>query len=267
MEIKFSVSRYQKTNSIFNNFDSRVKLFCYFIIIACIFFPLGIFGPTLMFGIISIIVILSRVNLKIFWKTLKPTLFFSIFIFLINVLSTQPQWYGAWIASIYSIKLWSILLLASLLTITTTIDELTFSISSFFKPLRYIKFPYEEFSLMISLGIRFIPNIFTDAIDILTSQQARGLEPRGWSIKRKWESLKLLFQPLLVHSFKRADELSNALLAKGYVIGKKRSSYIEHKYKSIDLIPLFFSLSILAIYILFIVNPNGIFSFYNFFLF
>ena len=133
-----------------------------------------------------------------------------------------------------SIRLVIVVLISTLLTLTTKPSDLTLALESLFKPFKKIGIPVSELALMISIALRFIPTLFEETQKILKAQASRGVDISEGKFKDKVMQLISLLVPLFILSFKRADELANAMEVRGYVPGRPRSSINRLCWKAAD---------------------------------
>lgn len=189
---------------------------------------------------------LTRIPMNYFYRSLKPILFFVVLTFFLQVLfnkqgellfSVGP--FGIYDEGInlgffMSIRLIIVVLISTLLTLTTKPSDLTLALESLFKPLKKIGLPVSELALMISIALRFIPTLFEETQKILKAQASRGVDIREGKLKDKVMQLISLLVPLFILSFKRADELANAMEVRGYVPGCKKTSINRLNWRLAD---------------------------------
>ncbi len=125
---------------------------------------------------------------------------------------------------------------ASLLTLTTSPVELADGIESLLYPLKFIKFPVHEFALIMSIALRFIPTLMEETDRIIKAQKARGGDFESGNLFKKIKALIPVLIPLLISSFRRADELADAMDARCYSGSKNRTKYKKMKLSYRDLI-------------------------------
>jgi len=139
-----------------------------------------------------------------------------------------------------------IVLLATILTITTKPNDLTNAFEWLLKPLKIFKIEPEEIALIITIALRYIPTILDEAYKIMDSQASRGADFRSGSLKKKISQIVSLIIPMFVLSFERSDELSDAMIVRNYVPGKKKTKYHILKWSYRDTIFMIFNLIILG---------------------
>ena len=128
--------------------------------------------------------------------------------------------------------------ITSLLTFSTMFMDINNGIEAVLSPLKIIKIPVGVFSMMIALTLRFIPTLLDESKKIMNAQASRGLDFQEGNIKEKINQMIALLIPMLVISFKKADDLSDAMEARGYIIGEKRTKLDELKLKWRDYVCL-----------------------------
>ena len=101
--------------------------------------------------------------------------------------------------------------------------------------------------MMISIALRFIPTLIEETQRIMNAQASRGVDFENGSLKEKVMSILSLIVPLFVSSFDRAEQLANAMEARGYDPNKQRTRYKVLKMHGIDRLGMFCSVCILGV--------------------
>src|SRR5690606_12040115 len=143
------------------------------------------------------------------------------------------------------LRIIAMMVVASLFTFTTSTIEFNDGLESLMKPLRYIKVPTYMFSMMISLTLRSIPTLLNETDKIMKAQTSRGADFNESSIGQKIGQIIALLIPVFVISFDRAEDLSNAMEARGYIIGEERTKLDVYKIGFKDYLALFVTSAIL----------------------
>lgn len=205
----------------------------------------------------------SMILLTIIYFFIKKYIKFKILLFLVYVfLLFLIQYFLKWgnlttynlsiydhslIKSGYIIgRIMAVILITSLLTYTTTTTHLNYGLESLMRPFKKIKFPVETLSMMISLVFRYVPTLVNETYKIIKAQASRGVDFKESHFFKKIKQVISLLIPIFLISFKRAEELADAMLVRGYVIGSKRSKIDIFKVKFYDIFHLILSLSILS---------------------
>jgi energy-coupling factor transport system permease protein len=137
-------------------------------------------------------------------------------------------------------------LLTSLLTFTTMTTDLNFGFESILKPLKIIKVPVDVFAMMLSLILRYIPTLLFETDKIMKAQASRGLDFNESKLKDKINQMIALLIPIFLISITRSEELSDAMEARGYVIGQRRTRIDEYKINIKDILTLTFSILVIT---------------------
>lgn len=164
------------------------------------------------------------------------------------------NWYGfssfAITLMLYvSIKVLLMIVVVTILTSTTSSVELTYALEDILNPLRIFRLPITIWSTTIALGIRFIPSLLDESNRILKAQASRGLDFVNGNYIDKLQSLSSLIVPLFSIAFKKADELANAMEARGYDPNQTRTRYRDYKIHLGDWIFFAFMCMLLGFFI------------------
>ena len=201
-----------------------------------------------VFTILSII--LSRIPVKMFAKSIKPLLPFLLITAVLNLLFVSSgeiywQWKflkvtsdGINISVFMIIRIILLMAGSSLLTYTTSPITLTDAIERLLSPLKKFKLPVHELSMMMSIALRFIPTLIEETDKIMSAQKARGAEIDTGSLTTRTKNLISVMIPLFVSAFRRADELATAMECRCYNGGDGRTRLRQLKSSARDYIAL-----------------------------
>ncbi|MBR6072685.1 MAG: energy-coupling factor transporter transmembrane protein EcfT [Acholeplasmatales bacterium] len=139
--------------------------------------------------------------------------------------------------------------ITSLLTLSTMSIDINNGIESILSPLKIFKIPVGVFSMLISLTLRFIPTLLIESRKIMNAQASRGADFNEGHLHEKVKQIVALLIPMFVVSFKRADDLANAMEARGYVIGEPRTKLDELKIRWRDWVSIIIVLAFLGLVI------------------
>ena len=233
--------------SLIHRLDPRTKLVLLVVYIVALFLAVDWISYGLMLLFLVTCIAISRVPLKSFVRGMKPLMFILAFTVILNLFFTTGE--GApvvdfWIITIYMegivraiFMLLRILMLIAgtfLLTYTTSPISLTDGLESLLKPLRVIKVPVHELSMMMCIALRFIPTLIEETDKIMSAQKARGADFETGNLLQKVKALVPILVPLFVSAFRRADELATAMECRCYQGGDGRTKMKLLRYKSID---------------------------------
>ena len=129
--------------------------------------------------------------------------------------------YGLFLTS----RLVAVILVAKLITATTNLSEFTLGLESLLSPLAKLNFPVAEIVLVITISFRFVPTLRNEAHKVLKAQAARGVDIKDAKLHEKLTQFVSLLVPLFMQAFVRADDLANAMEARGYHLGTKRTNF------------------------------------------
>lgn len=261
-----TIGQYYPIDSILHRLDPRVKLLGTFLYIICLFivnhYTAYIIVTLFLFSIIT----LSKVPLNYIIKGLRPILILLVFtvgfnLFLtagtpvveIGFLTITEE--GIAIALKMGFRLVFLIIGSSIMTYTTTPNQLTDGLESLLGPLNKVKVPVHEISMMMSIALRFIPILVEETDKIMKAQMARGADFESGNIIQRVKSLIPILVPLFVSAFRRANDLAMAMEARCYRGGKDRSKMKPLKYKRIDRI----SYSILILFLVLIISTRIVF--------
>lgn len=258
-------------NSFLHKLDPRMKIILSIAYIVCVFLCTSAisYGTIIVFTILLIIV--SQIKLITLLKSLKPVIIIIVITLLINVL-----WYSGshsepilkfWIINVYLeglinaaymvIRIICVILGTSIiLTYTTSPIALTDGLEQMLYPLSKIKIPVHEFSMMMTIALRFVPTILSETSKIISAQKARGASLATGSIIARAKAFIPILIPLFVSSFKRADELATAMECRCYKGGTGRTKMNILKFSILDL----FAIIIMAMLIIGVVLINNYFA-------
>ena len=202
--------------------------------------------------------IIADIKLVMILKSVKPILPLMIFTAILNILfitGEKPlfQW---WIISIYPegirmscfmlLRIVSLIVGMSLLTYTTSPIMLTDAIERLMSPLKKIRFPVHELSMMMTIALRFIPTLVEETDKIMSAQKARGAELDSGGFLKRAKSLVPIIIPLFVSAFKRANELATAMECRCYKGGEGRTRMRQLKIAARDIIATLIMLTLFA---------------------
>ncbi|WP_295067569.1 energy-coupling factor transporter transmembrane protein EcfT [Ruminococcus sp.] len=245
-----TIGQYFPGDSIIHKLDPRFKIVITLLYIIMLFsggnYICLAVGAVFTFGVI----LLSRIPLKMFFKSVKPLLIFLIItaflnLFLMSTGDVLWEWKFLKITdkgletSIFMIVRIVLLVMgSSVLTYTTSPITLTDAIERLLSPLRKIKFPVHELAMMMSIALRFIPTLIEETDKIMSAQKARGAEIDTGSFTTRAKNLISILVPLFISAFRRADELATAMECRCYHGGEGRTRLRQLKSAPRDYIAL-----------------------------
>lgn len=259
--MNITIGRYLPLDSWMHKRDPRIKLVAMIILIVAVFIDVGFIG----YGIIGLLLLLallvSKVSLVMVIKSMRAMLFMMVFLLIINIFVIKTGtllisvgflkiYSGALIQTLYIvIRLMIMVSITTILTITTKPMDLTMAIEDLLKPLAVVKVPSHEIAMIISIALRFIPTLIDEANRIMKAQASRGVDFEEGSLKDKITSILALIIPLFASSFQRAEELADAMEARGYSPSEPRTRYRTFTIDKADIFLLVISIVVLISFI------------------
>lgn len=130
---------------------------------------------------------------------------------------------GLQMAVFIMLRLIIIVTLSTLLTITTKPTDLNLGLEHVLKPLKVFRVNTEDIAMIISISLRYIPTLLDEANKIMLAQASRGVDFKEGKLKDKVMQIVSLLVPMFIISFKRSDELANAMEARSFAPGATRT--------------------------------------------
>lgn len=236
MKSDIAFGQYCEGHSFLHRLDPRWKIIFVIVYIVVIFLAKNIFAFACLAASAVALFFLSGIKAKILLRGLRPLLFIVVFTAVINMFWLKGEHllvdfyfihiYLEGIINALLIVLRVVLLVAGtsiMLTYTTTPIALTDGIERLLSPLAKIKLPVHEFSMMITIALRFIPTLIEETDKIMCAQKARGADFTQGSLVHRAKALIPILVPLFISAFRRAEELACAMECRCYTGGEGRT--------------------------------------------
>lgn len=246
--------KYIPLNSYIHRLDPRLKITVLMLFLISVFFDAGFLGYAIMGGFVLVVAMLSKIKISHVLKALKPMIFMMIFLTIFNIFLIKT---GTVLFTIFSLKIYSgsliqsayilirlllIITMTTILTSTTKPLDLTLAIEHLLNPLNKVNFPVHELAMMISIALRFIPDLLDEAKRIMKAQASRGVDFNEGTLKEKIKAIVSLIIPLFISAFQRAEDLANAMESRNYNPEAKRTRYKSLQWTYNDTISLIITL-------------------------
>lgn len=242
-----TLGQYYQGDSIIHKLDPRVKLVGTIVYMVSLFLFNNIYCYALAAIFLLITIILTKIPIIYMIRGLKAVLFLMVITVFFNLFFTPgEEIFRFWILALTKegiqsavfllIRLTLLIVSASIMTLTTTPNQLTDGIEKLFRPLRIIKVPVHEVAMMMSIALRFIPILMEETDKIMKAQKARGAQFDSKNLIVKVKSMIPLLVPLFVSAFRRASDLALAMEARCYHGGDNRSKMKPLKYAGRDVV-------------------------------
>ncbi|MCI8806644.1 MAG: energy-coupling factor transporter transmembrane protein EcfT [Oscillospiraceae bacterium] len=253
-----TLGQYFPGESPIHRLDPRAKL----VAMACYIVALFLGRRLVTYGILLLalaaVVKVSTVKPRALVRGLKPVVFILVFTAVLNIFYTPGEPLASfWIFTITRegivhaffmvIRIVMLITCTFLLTYTTSPLALTDGLESLMGPLKKIRVPVHELSMMMSIALRFIPTLIEETDKIMSAQKARGADFESGSLVQRAKALIPLLVPLFISAFRRADELATAMECRCYHGGEGRTRMKQLHYRPGDLL---FMLGALALAVL-----------------
>ena len=171
---------------------------------------------------------MAYIKRTIYLKTIWSLKYLFIFLILIYFFIEKDFMLGL----INCLKLFNIVLITSVLTITTAPLSLMEGIKKFLSPFKIFGISINRIAFSIYLAIRFIPTIMDVGSKIMKSQASRGVDYKTSNFKGKILVLKTMLVPIFILTMRKADNLADALEVRLYDIDSDRTYIKEEKTES-----------------------------------
>lgn len=253
-----TIGQYFPGKSVIHRLDSRIKLLLDLIYLVMLFTAQSFTGIIVSLLFMVFCYIISGIKLVMILKSVKPILPLMIFTAILNMLfiTGETPLFHWWIISIYPegirlagfmlLRIISLIVGMSLLTYTTSPIMLTDAIERLLSPLKKVRFPVHELSMMMTIALRFIPTLVEETDKIMSAQKARGAELDSGGMLKRAKSLVPIIIPLFVSAFKRANELATAMECRCYKGGEGRTRMRQLKIAGRDIIAIVIMLMLFA---------------------
>jgi len=237
--------------------DPRTKLILVIVYIVALFSAKHILTYGLMLVTLCGIIAASKIKPKVILKSLKPLLFIIVLTGILNLFYTQGEplvefWIfkitkeGIFNAFFMILRISMLIAGTFMLTYTTSPIALTDGLELLMNPLKKIKVPVHELSMMMCIALRFIPTLIEETDKIMSAQKARGADFDTGNLLQRAKALIPILVPLFISSFRRADELAVAMECRCYHGGDGRTRMKQMKYCRRDVVALIGGFVIMA---------------------
>ena len=257
-----TIGQYYPADSVIHKLDPRVKLFSTMIYIIALFTFRGILAWGIITAALIAVVHISKVPFKFIVKGLKAIVVILIITAIFNLLLTPGDtvyWqYGPFKltdtgivnAVTMMIRLIYLIVGTSLMTLTTTPNQLTDGLETSLAPLNKLHVPVHAIAMMMSIALRFIPILIEETDKIMKAQMARGADFENGNIIKRAKAMVPILVPLFVSAFRRANELAMAMEARCYHGSEGRTKMKPLKYAKRDKIAYLCMFAYLGVLIL-----------------
>ena len=242
---EITIGQYYPGDSVLHRLDPRVKLTGTLVFLVSLF----VFGtiPAYLVAAAALIgaIVLSTVPLRFILRSLRMIFLLMLITALFNLFLTPGEpVFQIWKIRItregirmtvhMAVRLSFLVMGSSIMTLTTTPNQLTDGMETGLRWMRVFRVPVHEIAMMMSIALRFIPILMDEANRIMNAQMARGADFKSGGLIRRARALIPLLVPLFVSAFRRANDLAMAMEARGYHGGDGRTKMKPLIYRRRD---------------------------------
>lgn len=241
-----TLGQYFPGNSFVHRLDPRTKLLILVVYIVALFTASNWISYSIVLVFLGISIGISTIPLRSILRGMKPLVMILIFTGVLNLFFTAGE---TVLVSFWGIRITleglvralfmmaRILMLITgtfLLTYTTSPISLTDGLESLLGPLKILRLPVHELSMMMCIALRFIPTLIEETDKIMSAQKARGADFESGNLMQRVKALVPILVPLFISAFRRADELATAMECRCYQGGDGRTKMKLLRYQRAD---------------------------------
>lgn len=253
-----TIGQFFPGKSVIHRLDPRFKIILTLLFIVMLFCAGNFASMAVAVAFVIISMIISKIPFKVMLKSVKPIIPLILFTAALNLffMTGEKPLFEYWVIRIYPegvkttvfmvIRVVFLILGSSLLTYTTSPVALTDALERLLSPLKAIKFPVHELSMMMTIALRFIPTLVEETDKIMSAQKARGADMETGGLLKRAKALVPIMIPLFISAFKRAEELALAMECRCYRGGEGRTRLRQLKAGRNDYVALALELLLVA---------------------
>lgn len=242
---EITIGQYYPVDSVLHRMDPRTKLFGTMVFIISLFLADNIWGYLIATLFLAGAIRASRVPFSFMVRGLKAILFLLLISVSFNLFLTDGQELfrlgflkvtreGLRMAGFMAVRLIYLVVGSSIMTLTTTPNQLTDGLEKSLGFLKRVGVPIHEISMMMSIALRFIPILVEETDKIMKAQMARGADFESGNLIQRARSMVPILVPLFISAFRRATDLAMAMEARCYHGGEGRTKMKPLRYAARD---------------------------------
>ena len=240
-----TIGQYYPADSLIHKLDPRTKLLGTLMFIVSVFVFHTFWGYLVATVFLGSVILISKVPVKFIFKGLKAIFVLLLFTIVFNIILTPGEVLWRWgfikvtkeglvLAGTMAIRLVYLVIGSSIMTLTTTPNQLTDGLERLLRPLNKLHVPVLDIAMMMSIALRFIPILLEETDKIMKAQIARGADFENGNLIQKAKNMVPLLVPLFISAFRRANDLAMAMEARCYHGGDNRTQRKPLCYKKRD---------------------------------
>lgn len=240
-----TLGQYYQTESVLHRLDPRVKIGGTLLFILTLFFYKNLLGYVAAAVFLAAVIRLSHVPFRYMVKGMRSILFLILITVAFNLFLTPGTTvFSFWKLTVtregiemtvsMTVRLTMLILGSSLMTLTTTPNNLTDGMEKMLGFLKAFRVPVHEVAMMMSIALRFIPILMEETDKIMKAQMARGADFESGGLMTRAKAMVPLLVPLFISAFRRANDLAMSMEARCYRGGEGRTKMKPLKYQRRD---------------------------------
>ena len=236
--------------TVIHRLDPRTKLLMTVLYLVALFVANSWVSYGLVLAFLITAVSLSRIRPKTLLRGMKPIVIIVVLTAVLNLFYTGGDhvlarfwgititWEGVRTAIFMASRIIMLITGTFLLTYTTSPIALTDGLESLLGPLKKLRLPVHELSMMMCIALRFIPTLIEETDKIMSAQKSRGTDFSSGSLLRRAKALIPVMVPLFISAINRATELAVAMECRCYRGGTGRTKMNRLQYRPRDFLAL-----------------------------
>lgn len=243
-----TIGQYIPTHSVVHRLDPRAKILSVMLLILTLSWSRSTLATAFLLVIVFGVALISRIPIRYVLRGILLGLPVLVMIFVLQFLfqgwvdppgAVYFEWgwirvtrYSIYLISLGLVRIGSFIILTSLITMTSTVTELTHGVEAMLAPFRRFDVPSHEVALMAMIALRFVPTLAEEMERVMKAQASRCGEfgsGRIWRPDKAAQAYLPLIVPLFIGALRRAEELVLAMEARCYVVGESRTRFIVLK--------------------------------------
>jgi energy-coupling factor transport system permease protein len=226
--------------------DPRTKLIMLVVYIVALFSAVSWISYGIIFLFLAAVIGISTIPVKSILRGMKPLILILVFTGVLNLFFTPGETVlvDVWVITItlegvvravlMVLRITMLITGTFLLTYTTSPISLTDGLEALLSPLKKLRLPVHELSMMMCIALRFIPTLIEETDKIMSAQKARGADFESGKLMQRVKALIPILVPLFISAFRRADELATAMECRCYQGGDGRTKMKLLRYSRRD---------------------------------
>ncbi|MDF9407573.1 energy-coupling factor transporter transmembrane protein EcfT [Pelotomaculum isophthalicicum JI] len=229
-----TIGQFVPGDSLLHRLDPRTKIICVIATAIAVFVVVKWYEFVLLSGFVFLSMILTGIPARLFLKGLFSIWLLLVVTFLLQALLTPGEvLFGLGFLKVTReglmgggqifVRLALLILIAFLLTLTTSPVNLTAGLESILAPLKRVGVPTHELAMMMTIALRFVPTLLNEADKVTKAQRSRGAGFSSGGTMSRVKGLLPLFVPLIAGALRSAEELAVAMESRCYRGGANRT--------------------------------------------